>query len=178
MLLAQRVSIVTGASQGIGEAIAQELAQQGASVALVDIQQEKLQEVAQKIKAAKGEAWPCPADVTSFEEAARVVDEILNKYQRIDHLVNNAGITKDNLLMRMKEEEWDAVLAVNLKGVFNFCRAAIRSMVANRYGRIVNLFCGRLDGQCWSDKLCGFQSRHSGFYQIFSSRSSFPGHHC
>ena len=139
MLLAQRVSIVTGASQGIGEAIAQELAQQGASVALVDIQQEKLQEVAQKIKAAKGEAWPCPADVTSFEEVARVVDEVLNKYQRIDHLVNNAGITKDNLLMRMKEEEWDAVLAVNLKGVFNFCRAAIRSMVANRYGRIVNI---------------------------------------
>ena len=139
MQLSQRVSIVTGASQGIGEAIARELAQEGASVVLVDIQQEKLEEVAQKIKTTGGEAFVCPGDVTRFDEVAQVVKNVLHQYKRIDHLVNNAGITKDNLLMRMKEEEWDAVLAVNLKGAFNFCKAVIRNMIANRYGRIVNI---------------------------------------
>ncbi|MFQ5721344.1 MAG: 3-oxoacyl-[acyl-carrier-protein] reductase [Candidatus Aminicenantales bacterium] len=139
MLLSQRVSIITGASQGIGQSIAQELAQVGATVILVDIQQEKLEKVAEKIKASGGQALACPADVTNQGAVNQVVKDILNKFQRIDHLINNAGITKDNLLMRMKEEEWDAVLAVNLKGVFNFCQAVIRSMIAKRYGRIVNI---------------------------------------
>lgn len=139
MLFRERVSIVTGACQGIGEAISKELSREGAEVVLVDIQRDKLEEVAESIRAAGGEAFSYRADVSRADEAASVVEAVLKEHQRIDHLVNNAGITRDNLLMRMKEEEWDAVLAVNLKGVFNFSRAVVRGMISNRYGRIVNI---------------------------------------
>lgn len=134
-----RVSVVTGASQGIGEAIALEISRAGSEVILVDIQKEKLEEVADKIKENKGKASFFCADVSRMGQTVEVVEAIVKNYQRVDHLVNNAGITRDNLLMRMKEEEWDAVLAVNLKGVFNFSKAVIRSMISNRYGRIVNI---------------------------------------
>ncbi len=134
-----RSSIVTGASQGIGKAIALELAREGAEVILVDIQKEKLDEVADEIRANKGKAAVFRADVSRMDEAVRVVEEVVKGSKKIDFLVNNAGITKDNLLMRMKEEEWDAVLNVNLKGVFNFSKAVIRNMINNRYGRIVNI---------------------------------------
>jgi 3-oxoacyl-[acyl-carrier protein] reductase len=134
-----RVSVVTGASQGIGEAIALTLASNGAEVVLVDIQEEKLKEVAEKIASAGGRADSCCADVSRFDQIADAVETILQKHKKIDHLINNAGVTKDSLLMRMKEEEWDAVMAVNLKGVFNCSKAVIRHMVSNRYGRIVNI---------------------------------------
>ncbi|NIM58505.1 MAG: 3-oxoacyl-[acyl-carrier-protein] reductase [Candidatus Aminicenantes bacterium] len=134
-----RSSIVTGASQGIGKAIALELAREGAEVILVDIQKEKLDEVADEIRANKGKAAVFRADVSRMDEAVRVVEEVVKGSKKIDFLVNNAGITKDNLLMRMKEEEWDAVLNVNLKGVFNFSKTVIRNMINNRYGRIVNI---------------------------------------
>jgi len=134
-----RSSIVTGASQGIGKAIALELAWEGAEVILVDIQKEKLDEVAGEISANKGKAAVFSADVSRMDEAMKVVDEAVKGSKKIDFLVNNAGITRDNLLMRMKEEEWDSVLSVNLKGVFNFSKAVIRNMINNRYGRIVNI---------------------------------------
>jgi len=139
MQFSERVSIVTGASQGIGEAIARELSREGAEVVLVDVQKEKLEEVARNIKASNGKASVYCADVTRMGKISEVVEAIIQNHQKIDHLVNNAGITRDNLLMRMKEEEWDAVLTVNLKGVFNFSRAVIRNMIQNRYGRIVNI---------------------------------------
>ncbi|MBN2207035.1 MAG: 3-oxoacyl-[acyl-carrier-protein] reductase [Candidatus Aminicenantes bacterium] len=134
-----KIALVTGASQGIGEAIALDLAAAGAGLALVDIQADKLQAVAARVKAAGSEASVHAADVSSSAEVNRVVEDILARWTRIDFLVNNAGITRDNLLLRMKEEDWDAVLAVNLKGTYNFCRAAVRSMVARRSGRIVNI---------------------------------------
>ena len=134
-----RSSIVTGASQGIGKAIALELAREGVEVILVDIQKEKLEEVADEISADKGKAAVFSADVSQMDEAMRVVEEVVKSSKKIDYLVNNAGITRDNLLMRMKEEEWDSVLQVNLKGVFNFSKAVIRNMINNRYGRIVNI---------------------------------------
>jgi len=134
-----RSSIVTGASQGIGKAIALELAREGAEVILVDIQKEKLDEVADEISANKGRAAVFSADVSRMDEAVKVVEEVVKGSKKIDFLVNNAGITRDNLLMRMKEEEWDSVLNVNLKGVFNFSKAVIRNMINNRYGRIVNI---------------------------------------
>jgi len=134
-----RVALVTGASQGIGETIAVELAAENLAVALVDIQEEKLRDVASRIVAAGGKAFAYPADVSRFDEAAAVVESVIREQGSLDYLVNNAGITRDNLLMRMKEEEWDSVLGVNLKGVFNFSRAAIRSMVSRRFGRIVNI---------------------------------------
>lgn len=134
-----RVSIVTGASQGIGEAIALELARAGSKIVLVDIQKDKLEEVAKKIEDKNGKASIFCADVTSMDQSIKVIESVVEDQKKIDHLINNAGITKDNLLMRMKEEEWDAVLDVNLKGVFNFSKAVIRNMIGNRYGRIVNI---------------------------------------
>jgi len=134
-----RVSIVTGASQGIGETMALSLALEGATAVLVDIQEDKLQEVVAKITSAGGQAAAYCADVSRFDQITDVVGAILENHTKIDHLINNAGITKDNLLLRMKEDEWDAVIAVNLKGVFNFSKAVIRHMISNRYGRIVNI---------------------------------------
>jgi 3-oxoacyl-[acyl-carrier protein] reductase len=139
MVFADRVSIVTGASQGIGEAIAFAFAQEGAVVALVDVQKAKLEAVAAAIVAAGGRAEVHEADVSKTDQAAAVAEAVLKGHGRIDHLINNAGITRDNLLMRMKEDDWDAVIAVNLKGVYNFSKAVIRSMIGARSGRIVNV---------------------------------------
>lgn len=139
MMFADKVSLITGASQGIGEAIALAFAAEGATVVLVDVQKAKLEAVAAGIAAAGGRASIREADVSRYDQASAAVDSVLAEFKRIDHLINNAGITRDNLLMRMKEDEWDAVLAVNLKGVFNFCKAAVRSMLGARGGRIVNL---------------------------------------
>lgn len=134
-----KVALVTGASQGIGEAIAVKLAEVGLTVAVVDVQEEKLRSVASRITAVGSKGFAYPADVSRFDQAAIVVETVVQDHGSIDYLVNNAGITRDNLLMRMREEEWDAVLAVNLKGVFNFSRAAVRSMISRRFGRIVNI---------------------------------------
>jgi 3-oxoacyl-[acyl-carrier protein] reductase len=131
--------LVTGASQGIGETIALELARDGLAVALVDIQREKLEAVAARVREAGAVASVHAADVSRLDQAGAVVEAVLREHGSLDYLVNNAGITRDNLLMRMREEEWDAVIAVNLKGVFNFTRSAIRPMVAARFGRIVNI---------------------------------------
>ena len=139
MIFPNRVTIVTGASQGIGETIAREFAAQGAAVVLVDIQKDKLEAVAAAITAEGGRAVVHPADVSKSEQAQAVAEAVIKEFGKIDHLINNAGITRDNLLMRMKEDEWDAVLAVNLKGIFNFTKAVVRSMLSARSGRIVNL---------------------------------------
>jgi 3-oxoacyl-[acyl-carrier protein] reductase len=134
-----RVSIVTGASQGIGEAIARDLAGEGATVVLVDVQMDKLEAVARTIVEAGGRADAHQVDVADTAAVERVVAAVAAAHGRIDHLVNNAGITRDGLLMRMREEDWDAVLRVNLKGTFNFSKAVIRTMIAAKYGRIVNM---------------------------------------
>jgi 3-oxoacyl-[acyl-carrier protein] reductase len=134
-----RVSIVTGASQGIGETIARDLADGGAAVVLVDVQKDKLEAVAGSIAAAGGRAEARVVDVGDTAAVEAVVTAVAAAHGRIDHLVNNAGITRDSLLMRMKEADWDAVLRVNLKGTFNFSRAVLRTMIGARYGRIVNI---------------------------------------
>jgi len=134
-----KVALITGASQGIGETIALELAAAGLTAALVDVQEEKLESVVRIIRERGGQAYPFPADVSRLEQATAVVEAVIKDHETLDYLVNNAGITRDNLLMRMREEEWDAVMAVNLKGAFNFCKAAIRSMINRRFGRIVNI---------------------------------------
>ena len=134
-----RVSIVTGASQGIGEAIARDLAGAGATVVLADVQREKLEAVAAAIAAAGGRAEAHAVDVADAAAVERTVAAVAAAHKRIDHLVNNAGITRDGLLMRIKDEDWDLVLRVNLTGTFNFSRAVLRTMVAARYGRIVNV---------------------------------------
>ncbi len=139
MFFENKISLVTGASQGIGEAITLELAREGAEVILVDVMQDKAEKVAEKIRSNGGRAAVYVFDVADLTQVTDAVEDILHKHGAVHHLVNNAGITRDNLLMRMKEDEWDAVLSVNLKGVFNLSKALVRSMIGNRFGRIVNI---------------------------------------
>lgn len=139
MIFNQKVSLVTGASQGIGEAIAEELGKEGATVILVDIQKDKLEQVARRLSDQGIKALPYEADVTHFDHVSAVTEAVVKELGKIDHLINNAGITRDSLLLRMKEEDWDLVLAVNLKGAFNFSRAVLKHMISARYGRIVNI---------------------------------------
>jgi 3-oxoacyl-[acyl-carrier protein] reductase len=139
MIFNQKVSLVTGASQGIGEAIAEELGKEGATIILVDIQKEKMEQVAKRLSDQGIRALPFQADVTNFSQVSTVTEAVVKELGKIDHLINNAGITRDSLLLRMKEEDWDLVLAVNLKGAFNFSRAVLKHMFSARYGRIVNI---------------------------------------
>jgi len=137
--LAGQVALVTGASQGLGRAIAEALAAAGAAVALVARSADKLAEVAAGIQAVGGRAEAFPCDVTKGEDIQRVVEAVVEKLGRLDILVNNAGVTRDTLLPRMSDEEWDQVLTTNLRAPFLFMRAASRPMMQQRYGRIVNV---------------------------------------
>jgi 3-oxoacyl-[acyl-carrier protein] reductase len=138
-LVSGKIALVTGGAQGIGEAISMTLAKEGASVAVVDVNLEKAQETASNIKKLGVEAEAYKADVSNTAEVEAVVDKILDKFKRIDILVNNAGVTRDNLLIRMSEQEWDLVIAINLKGTFNFTKAVGRIMMKQRGGNIVNI---------------------------------------
>jgi len=139
MDFAGKVAVVTGASQGIGESIAQDLAEHRAEVIVIDVQKEKAEEVASTIREKNGKASTYIIDVSKSGQVDSTVEKIIERYGKIDFLVNNAGVTRDSLLMRMREEDWDTVISVNLKGVYNFSRAVIRSMARNRFGRIVNI---------------------------------------
>jgi len=139
MSLKGKVAVVTGASQGIGEAIAWDLSEHGAEVIVIDVQKEKAEEVVSRIKKNKGKAASYIIDVSKTDQVDNVLERIIGQHGKIDFLVNNAGVTRDALLMRMKEKDWDTVIAVNLKGVYNFSKAVIRSMARNRFGRIVNI---------------------------------------
>jgi len=134
-----KTAVVTGASQGIGQSIAYDLAERGAQVVVIDVQKDKAEQVVNDIVKNKGEAHYYGVDVSQTGEVREAVSEILDRQGKIDFLVNNAGITRDGLLMRMKEEDWDSVLAVNLKGVYNLSKAVIRPMARARFGRIVNI---------------------------------------
>ncbi|WP_044893800.1 3-oxoacyl-[acyl-carrier-protein] reductase [Bacillus alveayuensis] len=139
-MLQGKVALVTGASRGIGRAIALELARQGAKVAVNYAGSEaKANEVVAEILEMGSEAFAVQADVSKVEAVDNMVKEVLDRFGRIDILVNNAGITRDNLIMRMKEEEWDEVININLKGVFNCTKAVTRPMMKQRYGRIINI---------------------------------------
>jgi 3-oxoacyl-[acyl-carrier protein] reductase len=140
MTAERQVAIVTGAVRGIGKAVALRLAQDGFAV-VVNYRGEQgpADEVCAEISARGGEALAVRADVTSADEVAALVETTMNHYGRVDALVNNAGITRDTLIMRMKEEDWDAVLETNLKGAFLCSKAVIRPMLRQRSGTIVNL---------------------------------------
>jgi len=138
--LAGRVALVTGGSRGIGRAIARKLAQQGAKVVVnYRANAQAAEEVVRQITSSGGEAMALQADVAEYGQAQALVKAAREAYGRLDILVNNAGITRDNLLARMSEGDWDAVLNTNLKSVFNCSKAALRPMMRQRYGRIVNI---------------------------------------
>jgi 3-oxoacyl-[acyl-carrier protein] reductase len=136
--LTDKVAIVTGSGRGIGRAISLKLAENGATVVVNDIDQ-SAQSVAEEIQAAGKKSLAVIADVTSAEDVAGMVDTAIATYGRVDILVNNAGINRDQLLMRMSEEDWDGVLAVDLKSVFLCARAVLRPMLKQRRGRIISI---------------------------------------
>jgi len=135
-----QVAIVTGAGRGIGEAIAKRLASEGAKVAVVSRTEANSAKTADLINAiSPGAAKPYAVDVADFEAVQKTGEQILADFGRCDVLVNNAGITRDALAMRMSSDDWDIVLQTNLKGAFNFSRAVMRAMVKQRSGRIINI---------------------------------------
>ncbi len=137
--LPRRVAIVTGASRGIGRAIATRLARDGRHVVLVSRTATPLSDLAEQIKAQGGSASFKAVDVGDPAGLAKAIDEVVAEQGRLDILINNAGITRDNLVLRMSDEEWDEVINVDLKSAFVAIRAAARPMMKNRFGRIVNI---------------------------------------
>jgi len=138
-MLAGKVALVTGAGRGIGRAIALKLARNGADIIVSDIVSETAEQVAGEVRELGRKALPFVSNVALLEDCQNMIRAGKEALERIDILVNNAGITRDNLIMRMSEEEWDAVLSVNLKGVFNCCKAACRQMMKQKSGTIINI---------------------------------------
>ncbi|MDP4083003.1 MAG: 3-oxoacyl-[acyl-carrier-protein] reductase [Bacillota bacterium] len=140
MNLEGQAALVTGASRGIGREIALELARLGANVAVNYAgSEDKANRVVDEIKALGRDAFAIKCDISNSEEVSFMVKETIDRFGKLDILINNAGITKDNLLMRMKEEEWDDVINTNLKGVFLCTKAVTRQMMKQRSGRIINI---------------------------------------
>lgn len=139
MRLKDEIAFITGSARGIGREIAEVFAKEGALVIISDIKIEDCQATAAELtaKGYKADAFSC--NVTVSADVDKTVDQIVEKYGRVDILVNNAGITRDGLFLRMKEEDWDAVINVNLKGTFNACKSVSRVMLKARKGKIINI---------------------------------------
>ena len=130
---------MTGAAQGIGKAIAMLLAQKGADIVISDINLEKAEETAKEVEAIGQRAMAIKVDVANTNDVECMIEAVLERFGQIDILVNNAGIVRDKLILRMTEEDWDAVLNVNLKGTFNCTKAVVKHMSKQRRGKIVNI---------------------------------------
>ena len=139
MALDGKIAIVTGAAQGIGQEIASQLAQSGADVVVADLDIDRCQETLTQVQKAGRQAMPVKVNVAAWDEAKAMIDLVLKEWGHVDILVNNAGITRDSLLMRMKEEDWDVVLRVNLNGTFHCTKAVLPSMSKQRHGRVINI---------------------------------------
>jgi NAD(P)-dependent dehydrogenase (short-subunit alcohol dehydrogenase family) len=139
MRLQGKVAIVTGSGAGIGEAIVTRMSQDGASIVVNDIDVERMNAVVEKLTSAGCKAIACKADVTRRSEVRDLVAATLAKFGKVDVLVNNAGVSRHRPFMEMGDEDWDFVLAIDLKGVFNCIQAVARPMMDRRYGKIVNI---------------------------------------
>jgi len=138
--LIDQVAIVTGSGQGIGKAIALALSKEGAKVVITDIEENLINITSSEIsKITTFETLAIKSDVSNYADVEHLVKTVLDKFSKIDILVNNAGITRDNLIIRMSEAEWDSVINVNLKGTFNCTKAVSKTMIKQRYGRIINI---------------------------------------
>ena len=139
-LLEGKTALITGASRGIGKAIALQFANEGANIAFSDIRRdENMENLEKELQALGVQAKGYASDASSFSDSDRAVEEVVKDFGRIDVLVNNAGITRDNLLMRMNEADWDLVLLINLKSVFNLTKAVQKIMLKQRFGSIINM---------------------------------------
>jgi len=139
MLLKDKVAVITGSARGIGKAIAVAMANEGANIVISDINLEMAEATAKEISKLGVKTLALGLNVAKTAECESFVEQVIAKMGQIDILVNNAGITRDGLLMRMKEEDWDVVIAVNLKGVFNCTKAILKSMLKQRSGKIINI---------------------------------------
>ena len=137
--LKNKVAIVTGASRGIGKSIAQKISEAGAHTVCVSRTKDDLQKISNELNNVGHSASTFPCDVSNLNDFKKLVEDTVSKYEKIDILINNAGITQDNLIMRMPESEWDKVIEVNLKGVFNGIKSVSRQMMKQKYGRIINI---------------------------------------
>ena len=137
--LTDKVAIVTGASRGIGEAIAKQLSSCGAKIILIARNSDQLVAVKETINSNGGIAESMTGDVSNLNSISEIVTNTIDKWGRIDILVNNAGIARDNIIMRMKEDDWDSVMNINLKGCFNGIKSVARPMIKNKAGRIINI---------------------------------------
>ena len=137
--LSNKIAIVTGASRGIGSAIAHNLSKAGAKVVLISRSIDALKSVESEIKSNGGEAISITADVSNLESFTNAISQVVETWGTVDILINNAGITKDNIILRLKEEDWDAVIDINLKGCFNGIKAVTRPMLKSQSGRIINI---------------------------------------
>jgi 3-oxoacyl-[acyl-carrier protein] reductase len=137
--LAGKVALVTGAAQGIGKAVALLLARNGADIVVSDINLEKAEETAKEVQVLGRKALAIKVDVAKSNDVDKMVQAILAQFGHIDILINNAGIARDKLILRMTEEDWDVVLNINLKGTFNCTKAVVRHMSKQKSGKIVNI---------------------------------------
>ncbi len=139
-LLKGKTALITGASRGIGKAIALKFAEEGANIAFTDLNRDEIMEKTESEIAEKGvKAVGYASNAASYDDAVELIDKVTKDFERIDILVNNAGITRDNLLMRMQEKDWDMVMTVNLKSVYNLTKAVQRVMMKQREGSIINM---------------------------------------
>lgn len=140
MSLEGKTAIVTGAGRGIGRAIAETLAQRGCQMVIAEKQADLGEATAHEITSAYGKrSIALPVNVANLADVKEMVEKTLSEFGRVDILVNNAGVTRDDLILRMEESDWDTVIGINLKGVWNCCKAIIRPMMKQRYGRIINI---------------------------------------
>jgi len=159
--LNSRVAVVTGASRGIGKSIAIELANRGAKVVINYLSsEEEAENTASLIRENGGLAILHQADVSSSQQSAEMINKTIENFGRLDILVNNAGITRDKLILRMSEDDWDSVQDINLKGTFNCTRPAVRQMIRQRYGRIINIT--SISGQMGNAGQTGYSASKAG----------------
>ena len=171
--LTDKVAIITGASRGIGEAIATKLSICGANIILTARNTEGLNAVKDSINAQARHAEYILSDVSSMDSLAELTANTIDEFGRIDILVNNAGITHDNIIMRMKEEDWDSVLNINLKGCFNGIKAVTRPMIKNKGGRIINIT--SVIGQIGNAGQCNYAASKAGIIGLTKSMAKELG---
>jgi 3-oxoacyl-[acyl-carrier protein] reductase len=162
-----RVALVTGASRGIGRAIALSLCRSGFDIVVASPEIEKNEEVAEEIRACSGEAMTVNLDVTSADSVKAAIAKIIADKTRIDVLVNNAGVTRDGLAVRMKQADWDLVLKINLSGAFLCTQAVLPGMMRNRWGRIVNI--ASVVGQAGSAGQANYAASKAGLIGLTKS---------